>query len=265
MGAYDLSLGVLLMGVFLNTLLFGFVTMQFITYYSRNFKDPFWIRLAVATMVVVDTFHSAVVIYMIWEYCVTSFNNPTILNVALWPYTFTPIGTALAAVVTHSFLSYRIYCLDRKPWVLSLLMLGTLTTFATGVACGIKAWLLEDLSKFGALTTLATCWLGLQMILDVVIASGMSYVLWKSKTGSYKMDGVVHRLIGTAIQIGVFCVIFAAGDLISFVVAPQTHFYGMFAIPLGRIYTNTLMNTLNMRSELKETLSENIGMKSVCN
>lgn len=27
--------------------------------------------------------------------------------VALWPYTFTPIGTAIAAMVTHNFLGYR--------------------------------------------------------------------------------------------------------------------------------------------------------------
>ena len=28
------------------------------------------------------------------------------------------------------------------------------------------------------------------------------------------------------------------GDLITFVVLPNTNLYGMFAIPIGRIYTN---------------------------
>jgi len=261
MGAYDTSLGVLLVGIFFNTYLFGIVTTQFITYYNLKFKDPLWIRIAVAILVVIDTFHSAAVIYMAWEYCVTNFDNPAILSVALWPYTFTPIGTAIAAIVTHVFLSYRIFRLSQKLWVLIILNIGALASFSTGVACGIKAWIIRDVTKFDVLTTLVTWWLGIQMVLDIAIAVGMTYVLWKSKTGYKRTDSVIHRLIRGAIQIGIFSTIFAAGDLFSFAFSPDTNFYGMFAIPLGRIYTNTLMNTLNMRGELKDILAEDIEIE----
>lgn len=86
----------------------------------------------------------------------------------------------------------------------------------------------------------------------------MAYVLWKSKTGFRNTDNVIHKLIRGAVQTGIFATIFAAGDLISFgkswkwlfksrkvrksicasVTNPETNIYGMFAIPLGRIYTN---------------------------
>ncbi|KAJ7037996.1 hypothetical protein C8F04DRAFT_388064 [Mycena alexandri] len=45
---------------------------------------------------------------------------------------------------------------------------------------------------------------------------------------------------------------FALGDLFAFVFTPDTTFYAMFAFPIGRIYTNALLNTLNARMTFHE-------------
>lgn len=260
MGEYDLTLGVQLVGIFFNTYLFGIVTIQFIHYFERDFKDPWWIRLAVVVLLVTDVFHSAAILYMAWEYFVRNFNNPSIIAVALWPYTFTPIATGLAAIVTHSFLSYRIYRLNKQQWLFIIFLILALASFSTGVASGIRAWIIVDMTKLNALNTLVTWWLTLQMVVDTSIAVVMAYTLWRSKTGYRKTDSVIHRLIRGAIQTGVFSTIFAAGDLICFICSPKTQLYGMFAIPLGRIYTNTLMHTLNMRGGLQEMLAETVEL-----
>jgi hypothetical protein len=60
----------------------------------------------------------------------------------------------------------------------------------------------------------------------------------RSRTGFRKTDTVLNRLIRGAIQTGLFTGIFSMADLITFVVLPNTNVYVMFAIPLGRIYTN---------------------------
>lgn len=52
------------------------------------------------------------------------------------------------------------------------------------------------------------------------------------------MDTILNRLIRGAIQTGLFAGIFSMGALITFVVLPSTNLFGMFGIPLGRIYTN---------------------------
>lgn len=41
-----------------------------------------------------------------------------------------------------------------------------------------------------------------------------------------------------AIQTGLFAGIFSIADLATFLTLPETNLYGMFAIPIGRIYTN---------------------------
>lgn len=66
----------------------------------------------------------------------------------------------------------------------------------------------------------------------------LTYALASSRTGFRKTDTIINRIIRGAVQTGLFCSIFALGDLFSFLFADDTYFYAMFAFPLGRIYTN---------------------------
>ncbi|KAG6845362.1 hypothetical protein H0H87_010471 [Tephrocybe sp. NHM501043] len=79
----------------------------------------------------------------------------------------------------------------------------------------------------------------------------LSFVLSRSRTGFRKTDSIINRLIRGAIQTGLFASIFALADLFSFVLHGDTNLYAMFAYPIGRIYTNTLLDTLNARVSLK--------------
>lgn len=66
----------------------------------------------------------------------------------------------------------------------------------------------------------------------------LAITLYRSKTGFRRTDTVLNHLIMGAIQTGLFATIFSLGDLISFLRDPLTNLYGMFAFPIGRIYTN---------------------------
>ncbi|KAF9010171.1 hypothetical protein BDQ17DRAFT_1004688 [Cyathus striatus] len=260
MGVYDTTLGVLLIGIFFNTYLYGIVSYQFAAYYMKKFNDPLWTKTLILILFVLDTFHSAAVIYMAWEYCVQNYNNPSILAFALWPYTFTPIGTALAAIITHLFLGIRIYRMMKNRYVIGVISVLALASFSTGVACGTQAWIIKEAAKLDVLTTQVTWWLGLQTTVDFLIAGLMCWTLWKSRTSYRRTNTVINRLMRGAIQTGFFAAIFAMGDLIAFSTSPTTNFYGMFAIPIGRIYTNTLMDVLNMRDSLQEMLTEPVEL-----
>ncbi|KAG5340922.1 hypothetical protein C0989_012545 [Termitomyces sp. Mn162] len=84
------------------------------------------------------------------------------------------------------------------------------------------------------------------------IYSGIrSGIIRESRTGFRKTDTIINRLIRGAIQTGLFASMFALADLFSFVLHGDTNLYAMFAYPIGRIYTNTLLDTLNARIELK--------------
>ncbi|KAH7886537.1 hypothetical protein F5I97DRAFT_1003507 [Phlebopus sp. FC_14] len=263
MGLYDTTIGTLLVGIFFNTYLYGLVTYQFAAYYRTKFNDRLATKCMVLFLFILDTFHSVSAIYMAWTYTVTNYDNPAALAVAEWPYTFTPIGTALAALVTQLFLGYRIWCLSENKFLYAVVIVMALPSFALGMACGIKAWIIKVLSELPSITPLVIAWLAMQVAVDTFITVTLTIILMRSKTGFRKTDTVVNRLIRGAIQTGLFAGIFSLGDLITFTALPTTNLYGMFAIPIGRIYTNTLLDTLLTRQELKSQMAGTYDRKTM--
>jgi hypothetical protein len=257
-----LTLGTLLIGIIFNTYLFGLVTFQFATYYKTKFNDPLAIKCMVAFLFVLDCFHSIAVIWMAYAYCVTDYGKPETLGVALWPYTFTPIATGLASLVTQAFLGWRVFRFTNSRVLYAAMIVLSLTACAIGMACGIKAWMIKISSELATLTKLVTAWLVLQVTADVLITGTLGVILTRSRTGFRKTDTVINRLIRGAIQTGLFAGIFSLGDLVAFTRWPETNMYGFFAIPIGRIYTNTLLDTLLTRTELRQHLHGAIDVDS---
>jgi len=262
MGEFSLTLGTLLVGIFFNTYLFGLVTFQFAAYYRTKFNDPLALKCMVAFLFVLDAFHSVAVIWMAWQYCVTNYTNPESLAVALWPYTFTPIATGLASVLTQVFLGWRVYRFTNSRVLYAAIITLSLTACALGMACGIKAWMIKIASELKVLTKIVNAWLILQVFCDVFVTGSLGVILYRSRTGFSKTDTVLYRLIRGAIQTGLFAGIFSLGDLITFTCWPDTNMYGMFAIPIGRIYTNTLLDTLLARTELRQQLNGTVDVDS---
>jgi len=235
--------------------LYGLVTYQFAAYYRTKFNDRPAVKYMVFFLFILDTFHSASAIYMAWYYTVTNYDNPAALAMAEWPYTFTPIATALAALVTQLFLGFRIWRLTNSKFLYGVVILLAIPSFILGITCGIEVWIIKVLSELpGRITPVAIGWLTMQVVADAFITITLVIVFSRSRTGFRKTDSVLKRLIRGAIQTGLFAGLFSMGDLITFIVLPNTDLYAMFAIPIGRIYTNTLLDTLLTRELLKAEL-----------
>ncbi|KAF8078980.1 hypothetical protein FPV67DRAFT_89118 [Lyophyllum atratum] len=262
MGAFDTTVGVLLLGIFFNTYLYGLVTYQFVVYANAKFHDPLWIRTIVGTLFVTDTIHSAVAVYAAWDTCVTNYNNPVSLGFVGWTIPFTAVATAVAAIFTQGFLGHRVLILTKKTYLVVIIGVLSFVGFVFGVYSGVMSGVINDVSKFGPLKPFVVCWLGFQTSADLMITFVLSYVLTRSRTGFRKTDTIINRLIRGAIQTGTFSSLFAVGDLVSFTLYGDTNFYAMFAYPIGRIYTNTLLDTLNARLELKKNMSNTVDVDS---
>lgn len=263
MGDYDLTVGTLLIGIFFNTYLYGLVSYQFAAYHRAGYDDGKLVKLMILFLFLLDTFHSGAVIYMAWYYVVTNYNNPDVLSIELWPYMFTPIGTALSALLTQTFLAVRIWRFGRSRILIGIIGALAVPCFVLGMACGIKAWNIKYMAQMVSITNLATAWLVSQVTVDTIVTVSMTYMLSKSRTGFQKTDNVINRLIRGAVQTGLFAGIFSLGDMITFLLWPETNLYGMFAIPIGRIYTNTLLDTLLSRHDLRDQMAGTINMDSM--
>ncbi|KAI0084594.1 hypothetical protein BDY19DRAFT_520122 [Irpex rosettiformis] len=255
MAKHDLILGPLLIGILFNTYLYGVVTYQFALYHKTKFNDPPIIKYMVLFLFVLDTVHSVGVMWMLWGYCVDGYDDPTILTIGLWPYTFTPIVIGLTSMATQLFLGWRIYRLSKSKVVYGIAIALSVPSFLLGITCGIKAWIIKYSDKLSEINGLSTAWLVTQVAADVFITGTLGYLFARIKTGSRRADSVINQLIRGSIQTGLFAGIFSLGDLIAFIKMPGTNLYGIFAFSISQIYTNTLLDTLLSRRAIRQQLN----------
>ncbi|RXW16288.1 hypothetical protein EST38_g9569 [Candolleomyces aberdarensis] len=216
MGEFSSTLGALLVAVFINTYLYGVVSFQYASYYSSKFQDPRWVTLTIGALFVTDTFHSISIIYMAWVYAVLILTRKYIIYVPL-------VAIAVGA-------------------------------FVGGMIVGIKVWLADTMMELSSVNKVLTFWLTAKAALDVSIAVILLYTLNASKTGMRKSDKVLNRLMRTSVQTGVCTSVFAILCMVLFLVKPGTQYYLMFGLPIPRVYTCTLLDTLISRDSLRNMM-----------
>ncbi|GLB38281.1 putative expressed protein [Lyophyllum shimeji] len=251
MGLFDTSLGAILLGVFFNTFLFGLVSFQYAAYHNTKFDDPRWIRSLVSLLFLLDTFISASIIYLAWIYSVDNFTNPSALLLPVWPYPLTVLINTTTAFLVQLFLTYRIYRLKVNKSVCGIIVFFSLSSFVVGMACGAEILRVPTITDIGEVKRLVTAWLCLEVGVDSLIIGILSHVLARSRTGFHRSETVVNRLIRAAIQTGLLTGLFSVLCLVCFVKFSSTRLYAMFGIPIGRIYTCTLMDTLLVRQDVR--------------
>ncbi|KAJ7244071.1 hypothetical protein C8J57DRAFT_1311295 [Mycena rebaudengoi] len=248
--------GVYLLGLLFNTFLYGLVLAQFLTYFNTKSNDPSWIRAVVWSLLLTDTIHSAVEVYAVWETgCVPYFSLiDSILiyteQTVSWAIPFTAVATSVAAIITQLFLVSRVMLLTKNRILMAVICTLSFVGLVFGCTAGIMSGVIKEVAKFGPLVPYVILWLSFQSLADFLITASLITALLHSRTGFRRTDTIINRLVRGAIETGLFASAFALADLFSFVFFRDTNLYAMFAFPIGRIYTNTLLHTLNARAEL---------------
>jgi hypothetical protein len=247
-------LGPIVLAVVINSILYGTCVVQWYNYFTSGYNDPIFTRLLVFWCMTLDTFHTAATAYMLWDFTVDNFGKYEIYRSPPWTYSTTPICIALASVPIQHFLAWRIKNLSHRwSWfiVISVLSLGQGTcAFIGGVMASTTAR-----SNLSSLIPVAESWISIAVLTDVFIALLLLYYLRKGRTGyQTSVDHVIERLIMTVIETCSVGAIVCIVDIIVFTTRPGTNLHFLFALPQGRIYTNTLMVTLNARASLREEM-----------
>ncbi|KAH8831153.1 hypothetical protein DL96DRAFT_1586640 [Flagelloscypha sp. PMI_526] len=249
MGAFDLTVGAVLLGASFNMYLYGFVSYQYLAYKTTKFNDPIWLRAIVAVLFVIDTTQTIVELHVAWFLAVENYANPSVLARSLWGMSFCSSATTISALIVQAFLITRLGRLTRQYWLCIFLILVGLAACVIGITGSIQAGLLADVTKFNTLIPQATAWLSMEASVDILITAILSRALWRSKTGFARTNTIVNRCIRAAIQSGLFSSICAILNLLAFVFWTETFLFTTFNWPLGRIYSNSLLYTLVARKE----------------
>ncbi|KAJ7269902.1 hypothetical protein C8J57DRAFT_1323884 [Mycena rebaudengoi] len=252
-----LLLGPILIGVSLNTFLYGVCVTQFMTYFmsKRRLEDYQATRYLVAWELLINTFHSMASIYFIWLYMVDNFLNAAFLQAAPWPLTAVPLLTAMSACPIQLFLAYRVFALSKSHYLSAMLISLTVANAGLAIATSSFAFRVATYADGSRLKPVTDAWLSVSVANDLAITASLVFYLNESRSGLSKTDTVINHLIRSTIESAAVATFFAIMVLITFTRLPFTGLHLMFSIPLGRIYTITLLSTLNRRESLRQDFS----------
>ncbi|KAJ3537853.1 hypothetical protein NM688_g6611 [Phlebia brevispora] len=235
-----------LIGAFLNVFLFGIMTTQ-VYYYVTNYKkDRLWIRIFVLTLLVADCVNSIFDIYWLYTDIIYHFGDASAIALSDWRLATDPATVAIIATSVQMFFAWRVKVLTGNIWITIIVITTAFISLCGGLGTAIAIPWVGRYSLFYRFDQVATVWLIATAICDTVIALSLTWYLRKHKTGVTSTDDILDKLSRLTVQNGAITAVWAIVDLILFLTIP-TGVHLAMNLPLAKLYTNSLMSSLNSR------------------
>ncbi|KAH9176082.1 hypothetical protein EDB89DRAFT_1941746 [Lactarius sanguifluus] len=251
----------LLLGIVWNWMLYGVLMVQ--TYvYGYNFpNDGTPLKLLVYAVFLIETLQTALSGADLYYWFVSGFGN---LERLTSPYASpfdVPIIGAIVSLIVQFFFVYRIWVLSgRTSWLLCLVIcLVSVFDAVAAFGGGIYVHVLQKFASGRILKTLALTWLGGNAVADIVITGSMLYYLARRRGDGYFSDHALFRIVILAIETNILTTTIGIVALVMVAVYPDKNWYTCPTAFLGKLYSNTLLVSLNNRISLRDAPVRTVG------
>ncbi|KAH6915205.1 hypothetical protein BKA70DRAFT_569271 [Coprinopsis sp. MPI-PUGE-AT-0042] len=248
----DNTMGASLVGVICASVLYGVSCVQTWYYFTHYSKDAFYIKCLVTAVWVFDTIHEILISHTVYYYVVSNFDNASNLHKLVWSILLEVLFNGLIGLLVQGFLALRVWKLSEGnvplTVVISLLVLAEFACSAAFTVESLKLRTWEDLASLKGLSISVNI---IGVVADVIIAGALFFFLHRSRTGFKKSDTMISRLILFTVSTGFLTSLCAIGSLVSILAWGHTLIYVAFYFSIGRLYSNSLLSTLNVRKSIR--------------
>ncbi|KAJ7144440.1 hypothetical protein C8R44DRAFT_759919 [Mycena epipterygia] len=259
----DNVFGVMLIAVILSAVLYGAGFVQFWMYIRKyHSTDPSAMKYLVIAVLICDTCQQGLITHLIYRTLVSSIADPSILKSAVSTGVYQLYFGGAVATMVQQFFCWRIYKVGKSvilPGAVSFVSWTALENTALRSLLNLNIRTVTA-AKYGSASLLANTSLQVLAIVtnslsagvDVTISVTLVYLLQSSKTGFTKATtDLINRLIIFTFTTGLPTTVFALLSAICIGAFPKTQLYLFFYMIVGRLYTNSLLVTLNSREFIK--------------
>ncbi|KAI0326623.1 hypothetical protein GY45DRAFT_73037 [Cubamyces sp. BRFM 1775] len=259
---FDVTIGVTLIGLAVTGSLFGVSTAQACWYYKHYPRDRRFLKTLVGVIWAFDVFHLLLYGATMWTYLVrkeVQALGPTTLP---WESSAQLLCNACAIVIIQSFYTYRIWTLSKNRTLTALLYTIVFSDFGLAFTLFLKSIMTVDVEDYIGLTSLDIALSSVTATTDVLLSTTLVILLAMSRTGSVGANRLINKLMLYTINTGSLTSICAICSLIAVIILPTTAIYVMFYYIGTRLYSISLLATLNARESLRMQ-AERIGHVSL--
>jgi len=166
-----------------------------------------------------------------------------------------PFFVAFISLVVQLFFAYRIYTIRNSFWpAVIVIILLSIMQAGGGFCTGILARLNQEFSASATHSTQVSAgiWLGGTAAVDVIIAATMTYLLLSARKQEHHVSSdILTRIVRLTVETNTVTAIMSIITIgVEYGLPNQPYFYTPTAV-LGKLYSNTLLVTLNNRAALR--------------
>ncbi|KAF9240380.1 hypothetical protein BU15DRAFT_73974 [Melanogaster broomeanus] len=256
----ELLFGPMLIGVFLNTTLYGAFVVQTFVYFQTYKRDSRWIRMFVLYLLFCETLNTGFDIGMMYEPLIIRYATPSATIIAPIMLSADPLMTVLISSPVQLFIAWRVRVMSGLTLIPAVICFFAFTAFVGGIATTVSVTIINEYTRFHQFDGAVITWLASSAVADVVITVSLVWSLWRQRTGIAATDDLISRLIRLTVQTGLITAISATADVTLFLAVKGTTLNYIWDFALSKLYSNSLLSTLNARGGWKAsgTLQENI-------
>ncbi|KAH9933208.1 uncharacterized protein BXZ73DRAFT_101170 [Epithele typhae] len=239
--------GPIFIGVVLNILLYGIMITQTYIYFNTFKQDRTWMKAFVGLLFLCDTVNCVFDIIFLYVPLINDFGDELALTTASWVFATDPAMTAIIGSLVQLFFAWRVKVLTNSTPAVLVITACAIVSLLGGIGTSIAVGMIPQFFEFQKFKVIVIIWLIASSVADCLITFVLVGYLRVHKTGFGPTDDFVNKIIRMTVQTGLITALWATVDLIVYLASP-TGLHLIFNIPLAKLYTNSLMSSLNSRA-----------------
>ncbi|KAK0202932.1 hypothetical protein DFS33DRAFT_1343735 [Desarmillaria ectypa] len=247
MSVASASQGPMLVGHMINVLLMGVVLVQvyiyMVTYQKR---DKLWLKALVLFLLAVNLSNTVTQFIYMYDALIVHFMDPTYLVKVTPVFAITAVFTGVISGSVQLFFAWRVKILTSNIWLVAIVCVTALAGTIGSIGSTVAALKIGTFLHFQDIKDWVILWLVATCAADVLITIILVWYLKSHKTGFRGSDELVDRIIRSTVQTCLITTVCALIDLLVYLLDP-TGLHLVFNFTLPKLYTNTLLSSLNSR------------------
>ncbi|KAI9445945.1 hypothetical protein H4582DRAFT_517254 [Lactarius indigo] len=241
--------GPLLFGPLFNWALYGVLCVQ-IYVYSYNFpRDRGSIKFLAYFIFLLETAQTALTGADVYYWFVAGFGDVEHLGNSHFAPIDIPVIAGVVSFVVQGYFCYRIWTLnDRSSWICWIIAVAAVTQLFA--ATWASAQSLTAGGKFVVTKGALYLWSISSALADILIAVALALLLRKASDNLSSF--VLIRVVRLTIETNALTAALAIMSLVLYVAFPDKLYYAYTTETIGKVYSNTLLASLNNRIYFRE-------------
>ncbi|KAJ7223563.1 hypothetical protein GGX14DRAFT_558130 [Mycena pura] len=246
--ALDAITGVLLIGTWVNSVLYTAELIQAF-YYFRHFKHDDWkLKTLVTVAFTADTGSILCNYASIYLYTITHAGDSVYLEHQNLPVMVGGFTAIIVAVLVQSFLTVRYWRFTKNITVTLSICLLIIAAFGGAFSVAIIVLLSPTFHNRARLEIPVTTWLATGTAVDICIATSLLWEIRKSHIEGHDRNSLFNRVVAITIQTGTASAAVAIASLMAYLLNGPSNVSLSIVNCLGHVYILSMLSNLNIRT-----------------